>query len=108
MVESPSSAATATIQAVRQELCRFQSQQRDAAVLLRCAAIDVYLAGALQGRAEPWLRKTLASKVKKLAEALHNAHYSSQDENVVESRSHVTSVMIETLGTDFADPVGVA
>ena len=73
MDESPSSAATAMIEAVRQELRYFQNQQRDPAVLLRCAAIDIYLAGALPGRDQPSLRKTLASKVEKLAEAIRNA-----------------------------------
>jgi hypothetical protein len=97
------------IEAIRQELSHFQGQQRDPAVLLRCAAIDVYLAGALQGRDEPWLRKTLASKVEKLAEALRNAKLSSPVANEVESRPHVASVMIEALDPSFADcPVGVA
>jgi hypothetical protein len=103
MVESSSGAATAMIEAVRQELSHFQGQQRDPAVLLRCTAIDIYLAAALQGRDEPWLRKTLASKVEKFAEAVHNAKFSSPVANEVESAPRVTSVMIETLDPGFTD-----
>jgi len=91
------------IKAVRQELNHFQGKQRDPAVLLRRAAIDVYLAGALQGRDEPWLRQTLASKVEKLAEAVRNAKLSNPVANEVDTVPRVTSVMIETL--DY--PVGL-
>jgi hypothetical protein len=109
MFESPSSATTAMIEAVRQELSHFQGKQRDPAVLLRCATIDVYLAGAARGRDDAWLLKTLASKVEKLAEAMRNAKLSSPAANEVESVPRVTSVMVETLDPSFADhPVGIA
>jgi hypothetical protein len=109
MVEAPNGVTTAMIEAVRQELSHFQSRQRDAAVLFRCAAIDVYLAGALQGRDDPWLRTILARDVEKLAQALRNAHHSGQRANEVETRPNVRSVMIEALDSDFADgSAGVA
>jgi len=109
MFESPSSATTATIEAVRLELKRFQKHRRDASVRYHCSAIDTYLAARLVGRDDPWLRKTLASKVEKLAEAVRNAKFSSPIANDVESASSVTSVMIETSDVSFADtPAGVA
>jgi hypothetical protein len=109
MVESSSGAATAMIEAVRQELNHFQGQQRDPAVLLRCTAIDIYLATALQGRDEPRLRKTLASTVEKLAEAVRNAKFGSPVANEVESASRVISVMsvmIQTLDPGSPTPLG--
>ncbi len=79
------------------------------AVLYRCAAIDVYLAGALRGRDDPWLRKILARDIEKLAQAVRNAHHDDQGANEVETRPHVRSVVIEALDSDFADgPTGVA
>ena len=65
--------------------------------------IDTYLAARLVGRDDPWLRKTLASKVEKLAEAVRNAKISNPIANEVESASCATSVMIETSDASFAD-----
>jgi hypothetical protein len=48
--------------------------------------IDTYLAARLVGRDDPWLRKTLASKVQKLAEAVRNAKFSNPIANEVEER----------------------
>ncbi len=72
MVETTKSDTVATIKAVRQELGRFQSQQRNAAVILRCAAVDVDLAEALdlKDRDSPWMRRIPARDVEKLAQAL--------------------------------------
>jgi len=85
MGETPNDADTATIEAVREELRRFQNRQFDAAVLFRCAAIDVYLAGGSEGREDPWLHRILASNVEKLAEALSEAKCSGPAANEVES-----------------------
>jgi hypothetical protein len=103
MVESTNGAATAVIEAVRQELSHFTRRQRDPAVLLRCADIDGYLARASLGRNERWLREVLASKTEKLAAAVRNAKLVSP---VADDRSHVTSVMIEVLGNDCSASVG--
>ncbi len=75
MVETTTSDTIAAIEAIRQELGRFQSRQRNAAVILGCAAVDVDLAEALTlaGRDSPWLRRILARDVEKLAQALRNA-----------------------------------
>jgi hypothetical protein len=84
-------------------------QQRDPAVLPRCAAVDVYLAEAARGGDDAWLLKALAGKIEKLAEAMRNAKLTSPVANEVESVPRVTSVMVETLDPSFADrPVGVA
>jgi hypothetical protein len=107
MGETPNSAGTAMIKAVREELRRFQSRQFDAGVLFRCTAIDVYLAGGLEVRDDPWLNRILASNVEKLAKSLSEAKSSGPAANEVESRSHVTSVVIEKLDTDFADAMDV-
>jgi len=107
MDETPHSAGTAMIEAVREELRRFQSRQFDPAVLFRCAAIDVYLAGGLEGRDDPWLHRILASNVEKLAKSLSEAKASSRAANEVENPPHVTSVVIEKLDPDFADGVDV-
>jgi hypothetical protein len=107
MGETPNSADTAMIEAVREELRRFQSRQFDAGVLFRCAAIDVYLAGGLQGRDDPWLHRMLASNVEKLGKALSEANSSSPAANEVENRPHVRSVVIEKLDPDFAHGVDV-
>jgi hypothetical protein len=107
MSETPNGADTATIEAVREELRRFQSRQFDAGVLFRCAAIDVYLAGGLEGRGDPWLHSILAGNVEKLAKALSEAKSSRPAANEVESRLEVTSVVIEKLDPDFSDAVDV-
>jgi hypothetical protein len=106
MSETPNGADTAMIGAVREELRHFQSRQFDAAVLFRCIAIDVYLAGGSKGRSDSWLR-ILASNVEKLGRALGEAKCSRPAANEVESRPHVTSVVIEKLDPDFADAVDV-
>jgi hypothetical protein len=109
MVELPSSATPAIIEAVREELGRFQSQQRDPAVVFCCAAISAYLTGALKGQGDPWLRQMLARDVGKLALAVRNAHVSIPVANETHDRPRVTSVMIGTLAPDFADATsGVA
>ena len=102
MVETTNSATTVMIEAVREELGRFQSQQRDPAVVFRCAAINVYLTGALKGPNDPWLRRILVRDVEMLALAVRNAHFSSPVANE-HDRPHVTSVMIGTLDPSFAD-----
>jgi len=107
MDETPNSAGTAMIEAVREELRRFQSRQFDPAVLFRCAAIDVYLAGGLDGRDDPWLHRILASNVEKLAKSLSAAKAGSRAANEVENLPHVISVVIEKLDPDFADGADV-
>jgi len=107
MSETPNGADLAMIEAVRKELRRFQGRQFDAGVLFRCAAIDVYLAGGLEDPDDPWLHRNLASNVEKLAKALSEAKCSRPAANEVESRPHVTSVVIEKLDPDFADAVDV-
>ena len=103
MVETTNTATTAMIEAVREELGRFQSQQRDPAVVFRCAAINVYLTGALKGPNDSWLRRMLVNDVEKLAVAVRNAHVSNPVANETHDRPRVTSVMIGTLGSDFVD-----
>jgi len=107
MSETPNGADLAMIEAVRKELRHFQGRQFDAGVLFRCAAIDVYLAGGLEDPDDPWLHRNLASNVEKLAKALSEAKCSRPAANEVESRPHVTSVVIEKLDPDFADAVDV-
>jgi hypothetical protein len=102
MVESSSGAPTTTIEAVRQELSHFQGKQSDAAVKLRCAAVDVYLAGGLKSGDDPWLRKILASNVEKLDKAVRNSRLNNPDTNESENHPRVASVAM-TLASDFTD-----
>ena len=102
MVESSSGEPTTIIEAVRQELSHFQGRQSDAAVKLRCAAVDVYLAGSLKRRDDPWLRKILTSNVAKLDKAVRNARLNHPDTNEIDNRPRVTSVVM-TLASDFTD-----
>ena len=102
MVESSNSAPTAIIEAVRQELSHFQGKQCDAAVKLRCAAVDVYLAGGLKSGDDPWLRKILASNVEKLDKAVRNARLNNPDTNESDNHPRVASVKL-TLASDFTD-----
>jgi hypothetical protein len=95
---------TAMVEAVRDELGRFQSQQRDPAVLFCCAAINVYLTGLLKSPNDPWLWGTLARNVENLALAVHKAHASSPVGDA--TQPHVTSVMIGTLDPGFTDAAG--
>ena len=91
------------IEAVREELGRFLSQQRDPAVVFRCAAINVYLTGALKGPNDSWLRRMLGNDVEKLALAVRNAHISNPVANETRDRPHVTSVIMGTLDHGFAN-----
>jgi len=87
MVESSSGAPTTIIEAIRQELNHFRGQHSDAAVKLRCAAVDVYLAGGLQSGDNPWLRKILASNVEELDKAVRNARLENSLTNESANRS---------------------
>jgi hypothetical protein len=87
MVESSSGVPTSIIEAVRQELSHFQGQHSDAAVKLRRAAVDVYLAGGLESGDNPWLRKILASNVEELDKAVRNARLENPYTNESDNRS---------------------
>jgi hypothetical protein len=87
MVESLSGVPTSIIEAIRQELSHFQGQHSDAAVKLRCAAVDVYLAGGLESGDNPWLRKILASNVEELDKAVRNARLENPYTNESDNRS---------------------
>lgn len=87
MVELLSGVPTSIIEAVRQELSPFQGQHSDAAVKLRCAAVDVYLAGGLESGDNPWLHKILASNVEELDKAVRNARLENPYTNESDNRS---------------------
>ena len=72
MLETATGVTDKEISAVRGELRRFQSLQRDAAVQFHCIAIDTNLAAALEGQNDAAFRQILASNVERLAEAIRS------------------------------------
>jgi hypothetical protein len=60
---------TAEIQALRQQLHHFVSQQQDLDVKFHCLTVDTHLAEALEGD-DPMLRDALVSSVAELEKAL--------------------------------------